>query len=68
MRRGPAGAPIRAKLQLLHYDPVDKGMGVQHSVYTVQKDRKIAIHGKVGLPRWRTSRRLWPGVYPTLIP
>ena len=46
----------------------DKGMGVHHSVYTVQKDRKIAIHGKVGLPRWRTSRRLWPGVYPTLIP
>ena len=46
----------------------DKGMGVHHSVYTVQKDRRIAIHGKVGLPRWRMSRRVWPGVYPTLIP
>ena len=37
---GP-GAPIRAKLQLLHYDPVqNEGMGVHHSVYTVQKDRE----------------------------
>lgn len=45
-----------------------KGTGIPYSVYTVQKDQKIAIHGKVGLPHWRTTRRLWPGVYPTLIP
>lgn len=45
-----------------------KGRGAAYQVYTVQKDQKIAIHGKVGLPHWRTSRRLWPGVFPTLIP
>ena len=45
-----------------------KGTGLPYSVYTVQKDQKIAIHGKLGLPHWRTTRRLWPGVYPTLIP
>ena len=45
-----------------------KGTEIPYSVYTVQKDQKIAIHGKVGLPHWRLKRRLWPGVYPTLAP
>lgn len=44
-----------------------KGQGMVHQVYTVQKNQKIAIHGKVGLPHWRRSRRLWPGLYPTLV-
>ena len=44
-----------------------KGQSAVYQVYTVQKNQKIAIHGKAGLPHWRTSRRLWPGVYPTLV-
>jgi hypothetical protein len=39
-----------------------------HLVYTVQKDQKIAIHGKMGIPHWRATRRLWPGAYPVIIP
>ncbi len=35
-------------------------------VYTVQRARKITIHGKAGIPHWSTKRRLWPGIYPTL--
>ena len=35
-------------------------------VYTVQKVHKITLHGKNGIPHWRATRRLWPGVQPTL--
>ena len=35
-------------------------------VYTVQRDQQISLHGKNGLPHWRASRRLWPGVLPSL--
>ncbi len=35
-------------------------------VYTVQRGRKITIHGKAGVPHWSAKRRLWPGVHPTL--
>ena len=36
-------------------------------VYVVQKEQKIAIHGKAGFPHWKTSRRLWPGIYPAVV-
>ena len=36
-------------------------------VYTVQRSRKIAMYGKDGTPHWKATRRLWPGVYPTLV-
>jgi len=36
-------------------------------VYTAQKNKKIAIHGKPGIPHWRATKRLWPGVFPTLV-
>jgi hypothetical protein len=45
-----------------------KRKGPLHLVYTVQKDQKIAIHGKVGIPHWRATRRLWPGAYPAIVP
>jgi hypothetical protein len=35
-------------------------------VYTVQRGRKITIHGKAGIPHWSAKRRLWPGIHPTL--
>ncbi|MDA0335511.1 MAG: hypothetical protein O2782_10125 [bacterium] len=35
-------------------------------VFTVQKVHKITLHGKNGLPHWRATRRLWPGVHPSL--
>lgn len=35
-------------------------------VFTVQKSHKITLHGKGGIPHWRATRRLWPGVHPTL--
>lgn len=35
-------------------------------VYTVQKVHKITIHGKAGIPHWRATRRLWPGIYPSI--
>ena len=47
------------------YKPHNRGPW--RMVYIVQKERKIAIHGKSGLPHWKTSRRLWPGVYPAVI-
>jgi hypothetical protein len=40
--------------------------GPRRLVYTVQKVHKVTIHGKVGIPHWRATRRLWPGVHPTL--
>ena len=47
------------------YQP--QGRGPERLVYTVQRARKIAIHGKPGIPHWRTSRRLWPAVFPSLV-
>ena len=44
-----------------------RNRGPLRMVYIVQKERKIAIHGKSGLPHWKTSRRLWPGVYPAVV-
>jgi hypothetical protein len=35
--------------------------------YIVQKVHKISVHGKDGVPHWRASRRLWPGVLPTML-
>jgi hypothetical protein len=43
-----------------------RGQGPARVVYTVQRNRKIAVHGKHGIPHWRATRRLWPGVFPTL--
>ena len=40
--------------------------GTGRVVYTVQRARKITIHGKSGIPHWSAKRRLWPGVHPTL--
>ena len=40
--------------------------GAGRLVYTVQRGRKITIHGKAGIPHWSAKRRLWPGVHPTL--
>ena len=39
---------------------------VKH-VYTVQRGHKIGLHGKTGTPHWRAKRRLWPGVFPTVV-
>jgi hypothetical protein len=44
-----------------------QGKGPLRIVYTVQKHGKIAIHGKAGIPHWKATRRLWPGVFPTLV-
>lgn len=35
-------------------------------VFTVQKVHKITLHGKNSVPHWRATRRLWPGLHPTL--
>jgi hypothetical protein len=35
-------------------------------VFTVQKVHKITLHGKGGIPHWRATRRLWPGLHATL--
>ena len=35
--------------------------------FIVQKNQKIALHGKRGIPHWRATRRLWPGVFPTIV-
>lgn len=43
-----------------------KGKGPRKLVFTVQKVRKITIHGKPGLPHWRATRRMWPAVYPSV--
>ena len=44
-----------------------KKTSVKKMVYTVQKVHKISLHGKEGLPHWRASRRLWPGILPTVL-
>ena len=41
--------------------------GPQRLVFAVQKVHKVTIHGKVGIPHWKAKRRLWPGVYPSLV-
>jgi hypothetical protein len=46
------------------YRPMSKGS--LRMVYTVQRKQKIAIHGKPGIPHWRATRRLWPGIFPTV--
>lgn len=43
-----------------------RNRGAKRLVYTVQKIHKITIHGKAGIPHWRATRRLWPGVHATL--
>ena len=43
-----------------------KEKGPLRLVYMVQRHQKIAIHGRSGLPRWRITRRLWPGVFPAI--
>ena len=40
--------------------------GPMRLVYTVQRVHKVTIHGKTGIPHWRATRRLWPGIHPTL--
>ena len=47
------------------YDPVDGGP--PRIAFTVQKNRKVAVHGKAGVPHWKASRRLWPGVFPVIV-
>jgi hypothetical protein len=47
------------------YEP--EGGGPRRTAFTVQKDGKISVHGKVGIPHWKASRRLWPGVFPMLV-
>lgn len=44
-----------------------RNRGPLRMVYIVQKDQKITIHGKNGLPHWKASKRLWPGVYPSVV-
>jgi hypothetical protein len=44
-----------------------RNRGPSRMVYIVQKDQKIAIHGKNGRPHWKAGKRLWPGVYPSFI-
>jgi len=44
-----------------------RNKGPSRMVYTVQRHQKISIHGKVGIPHWRTSRRLWPGIFPSIV-
>ncbi|MFH1568384.1 MAG: hypothetical protein ABIL09_10355 [Gemmatimonadota bacterium] len=34
--------------------------------YIVQRVHKITIHGRAGIPHWKATRRLWPGVYPAV--
>ena len=41
--------------------------GTLKLVYLVQRARKIALYGKTGTPHWKAGRRLWPGVFPSLI-
>ena len=36
-------------------------------VCTVQRVRKVTIHGRTGIPHWKAQRRLWPGVFPTVV-
>ena len=48
-----------------HY-PIKRGRS-EKMVYIVQRSRKIAMYGKDGTPHWKATRRLWPGVYPTLV-
>lgn len=43
------------------------GKAPERLVYAVQRQQKIAIHGKSGLPHWRAARRLWPGVFPSIL-
>ncbi len=47
------------------YAPAEGGPA--RTAFTVQKNRKVAVHGKTGVPHWKASRRLWPGVFPTLV-
>jgi len=35
-------------------------------VYTIQRVHKITIHGRAGIPHWKATRRMWPGVYPSV--
>jgi hypothetical protein len=44
-----------------------KKTGVKKMAFIVQKVHKISLHGKEGVPHWRASRRLWPGVLPTVL-
>ncbi|MBI2503775.1 MAG: hypothetical protein HYW07_11160 [Candidatus Latescibacteria bacterium] len=44
-----------------------KKTDMKKMVYSVQKVHKISLHGKEGVPHWRASRRLWPGVLPTIL-
>lgn len=44
----------------------NRNRGAKRLVYTIQKVHKITIHGKTGIPHWRATRRLWPGVFPSL--
>jgi hypothetical protein len=46
--------------------PIRRGRS-EKMVYMVQRSRKIAMYGKDGTPHWKANRRLWPGVYPTLV-
>lgn len=41
--------------------------GSRRLVYTIQRVHKVTIHGKAGLPHWKATRRLWPGVHATLV-
>ncbi len=41
--------------------------GEDRLVHITQRQHQITIHGKRGLPHWTTSRRLWPGVVPTIV-
>jgi len=50
---------------LTTYMPKKKS-GTKKMVYAVQKVHKISLHGKEGVPHWRASRRLWPGVLPAV--
>ncbi|MEW6755031.1 MAG: hypothetical protein AB1505_29225 [Candidatus Latescibacterota bacterium] len=47
------------------YGP-DNGTPVRWA-HTVQHDGKIAVHGRPGVPHWRATRRLWPGVFPVIL-
>lgn len=51
---------------LTQYVPKKKS-GIKKMAYIVQKVHKISLHGKEGVPHWRASRRLWPGVLPTIL-
>jgi len=43
-----------------------KNSGTKKMVYAAQKVHKISLYGKEGVPHWRASRRLWPGVLPAV--